>query len=65
MLATAQRIAKALTAALTAGAAAYTAAVDGGVSGNEWLTVLIAAAVAGFAVWAVPNASAPAAVGNP
>jgi hypothetical protein len=52
-------IAKALTAGLAgASAAAVTAAQDGTVTGAEWVTILAAAVVAGYAVYRVPNAEA-------
>jgi len=51
------KVAKALTALVAgASAAVVTAAQDGTVTGYEWLTVLAAAVVAGYAVYRVPNA---------
>lgn len=54
---TVKEVAKALTGALTAFGAAYAAALvgDGSVTGSEWVSVGVATAVAGLAVWAVPN----------
>lgn len=56
MLAT---IRKALVAAVGAASAAVVpAAQDGVVTGAEWLTVIAATLVAGYAVYRVPNAKA-------
>lgn len=55
------KVRKALMAAATAaGAAVVTAAQDGAVTSAEWVTVAVAAVVAGLAVWRVPNAGAGA-----
>jgi hypothetical protein len=64
------RIAKSLVAAVTAFgvpfAGALTASSDQGgtVTQGEWTTALVAAVVAGLAVWAVPNAQPPAGPGT-
>lgn len=50
------RVAKALTAAAAAAsAAAVTAAQDSTVTQLEWLTILGAAVLAGYATWQIPN----------
>jgi len=50
------RGAKAVTAGLAAGATAFATAIqDNDVTGAEWVTVAVAAVLAGIAVWSVPN----------
>ena len=50
-------MAKALVAALIAGLSALVPTIDGGLSGTELLTAVVAALVAGSAVFFVPNAT--------
>jgi NO-binding membrane sensor protein with MHYT domain len=56
-------VAKALTAFVVAGYAAYIASTlassTGGssVTRDEWVGLIVAGVVAGFAVWAIPNTS--------
>jgi len=58
-MATLAHVRKALTGALAGAVAAIAAAAPDGVTGTEWLTIAIAAVVAGYAVWQIPNAPAP------
>lgn len=54
-------VAKAMTAAMLAGYGLYALAgsadspAGSGVTRDEWVRVLVSAAVAGFGVWLVPN----------
>ena len=58
MLEVAQRVLKAIAATVTAGLASYGVALqDGGVTGDEWVALVVAAVGAGLVVWAVPNAA--------
>jgi|WetSurSiteA1Bulk_404760.scaffolds.fasta_scaffold77270_2 hypothetical protein len=52
------KIRKALMAAVTAAFAAGATALPDGITVQEWATIAIAAVVAGYAVWQVPNAPA-------
>lgn len=55
------KIAKALVGALAAGYAVFESATmlespaGEGVTGNEWIRIIVALLLAGLAVWAVPN----------
>lgn len=48
-------VAKAIAAGATAFGAAFSVAVADGIVASEWVTIIIATAVAAFAVWGVPN----------
>ena len=52
------QVAKAIAAAAGAAGAAYAGALDGGVTVQEWITVAIAAILAGAGVYAIPNKGA-------
>jgi hypothetical protein len=51
-------IRKAIAAAVTGAAAAIATAAPDGITTQEWITIAIAAAVAGYTVWQIPNATA-------
>jgi hypothetical protein len=49
------RVAKAITGGISAAsAAAVSAGLDGTITGGEWLTILVAAIGASYAVWQTP-----------
>jgi len=52
------KYAKAIVAGVVAGSSTFGVySVDGSVSGQDWLGVLLTAVAAGVAVWGVPNKS--------
>lgn len=48
-------IAKAITSALVAGYAVYEVVSANGVTADEWVRLVVSTAIAGLAVWLVPN----------
>ena len=50
-------IAKAITSALVAGYAVYEVVSAGGITADEWVRLAVSTALAGLAVWLVPNAT--------
>jgi len=51
------KIRKALVAAATGALAAGSTALPDGITDVEWMSMLVAAIIAGYAVWQVPNAT--------